>query len=81
MAPLVLRTTLLFPAATVCPSAVVNAGQEISKVPAARLPSARNTVSLNDVSAGPLADCLERRHSRNLAPNKKAARSGGQLAT
>jgi hypothetical protein len=47
--PLVPRATLLFPAATVWPSAVMNAGQGISRVPEAGLPSAGNTVSLTVV--------------------------------
>lgn len=46
---------LLVPAATACPSEVVNAGQEISNVPVAGLPSARKTVSLTVVNAGPCA--------------------------
>ena len=47
--------TLFVPAATGLPSAVVNAGHEISSVPAAGVPSARYTTSLIVVIAGACA--------------------------
>lgn len=40
------RITLVFPAATACPAAVLNVGQEINSVPPASVPSARYTTSL-----------------------------------
>jgi hypothetical protein len=52
MLPPVPNVTLVFPAATVAPPAVENAGHEMSKTPDAGLPWARNTVSLMVVSAG-----------------------------
>jgi hypothetical protein len=47
--------TARLPAATASPSAVWNDGHEISTVPDAALPSARYTVSLIVVRAGPWA--------------------------
>src|SRR5208282_2770230 len=47
--------TARLPAATASPSAVWNDGHEISTVPDAAVPSARYTVSLIVVSAGPCA--------------------------
>lgn len=44
---------LIVPAATGFPSAVLNAGHEINKVPPAGCPSARYTTSLTIVVAGP----------------------------
>src|SRR5436853_332944 len=53
--PLVPTSTLMLPAATGLLSAVVNAGQEISSVPFAGLPSARYSTSSITVIVGELA--------------------------
>src|SRR5213082_4030280 len=77
MLPAVPNVTLLFPAATVAELAVVKAGQEISRTPAAGFPSARYTVSLIVVRAG-VCDCI--RVTKN-APNraKQKSRHTGRL--
>ncbi len=49
-APPAPKVTLVVPAATACPPAVLNSGQEINRVPPAGVPSALNTVSLIVVS-------------------------------
>jgi len=77
--PLDDRATLLVPATTAYPSAVVNAGHEINSVPEAGVPSARYTVSLTVVNAG---DCARAAltATRHVTPNKRAA-LGGWRAT
>jgi hypothetical protein len=57
------------PAATAFPSAVWNAGQEIRAVPAATVPSARYTVSLIVVSAGPWAQTAGTAIAAKIKPN------------
>jgi hypothetical protein len=59
--------TARLPAATASPSADWNVGHEISTVPEAVLPSARYTVPLMVVSAGPWA--------RNVVDNAKPVSS------
>ena len=73
-APPAPNRTLVFPAATAWPFAVVNAGHEIRRVPPAGRPSARKTVSLTVVNCG---DCPHA--SAAVTSRHKKSRPHGRL--
>jgi hypothetical protein len=62
--------TVVVPAATGCPAAVVNAGHEIRRVPVAGCPVATYTVSLTVVNAGAAANIGLDTHNINHAAAK-----------